>query len=75
MPGVEFHANIIENLLHGGFLRYGGLRWTYAAIAFFALFCGVFSGALFRLAGALWAIAAVVCYARPGPRALSSSAT
>jgi adenylate cyclase len=62
MPGVEFHANIIDNLLRGDLLRYGGIRWTYLAIAIFGIFCGVFLARFSAWAGALWAIVVAVAY-------------
>jgi adenylate cyclase len=62
MPGVEFHANIIDNLLQNNMLRYGGIRWTYWAIGFFALFCGFVLARFSAWAGALWAIAAAAAY-------------
>lgn len=42
MPGVEFHANIIDNLLNNSALRAPDMRWTFGFIAAFALFCGIF---------------------------------
>jgi adenylate cyclase len=41
MPGVEFHANLIDNLLAGGGLRWAGLTATLGSILGMALFCGI----------------------------------
>ena len=38
MPGVEFHANVIDNLLRADALRQAGMRWTYAS-GFYFLDC------------------------------------
>lgn len=57
MPGVEFHANVLDNLLNGNALRYGGLRYTYLAIALFALLVGL---VLVRFSAGMGALAAGV---------------
>jgi adenylate cyclase len=63
MPGVEFHANVIDNLLSHRELRMEGLRATYAAIVVFALFCGFLLAQSSAGAGALWALGAGLLYA------------
>lgn len=62
MPGVEFHANVIDNLLSGNALRFAGPRVTYAVIAFFGLFCGLLLVRFSAGAGALWAFGAGLSY-------------
>jgi adenylate cyclase len=62
MPGVEFHANIIDNLLTGDLLHYGGIRWTYWATLAFGLLCGLVLVRFSAWASALWAIAAAASY-------------
>jgi adenylate cyclase len=62
MPGVEFHANVIDNLLHKNPLRLAGLRWTYFFIGFFAVFCGAFLVRFSAWAGALWTLGLGVLY-------------
>jgi len=57
MPGVEFHANIIDNLLSKSSLKAPDIRWTYLWIVVFALFSGLF---LARLSPALGATLMVV---------------
>lgn len=57
MPGVEFHANVMDNLVAGTSLRFAGMRTTYAAIAIFALLVGV---VLSRFSAGMGALAAFV---------------
>jgi adenylate cyclase len=66
MPGVEFHANVIDNLLHSGALHYIGLRFTYGAIALFGLLCGLFLVRFSAWVGALWALGLAFLYAGTG---------
>jgi adenylate cyclase len=42
MPGVELHANLIDNLLNGNALRWAGLKATLWAVFGMVLFCGLF---------------------------------
>jgi len=63
MPGMEFHANIIDNLISGHALRPAGLKVTYGAIAFFGLLCGLCLARFSAWAGALWVIACAGAYA------------
>jgi adenylate cyclase len=62
MPGVEFHANVIDNLLQLNTLRHPGLRVTYILIAVFGLFCGLILARYSAWAGALWALGACAVY-------------
>jgi adenylate cyclase len=41
MPGVEFHANVIDNLLRASVLRQTGIRQTFLWIVVFGLLCGL----------------------------------
>lgn len=63
MPGVEFHANVIDNILTRSTLRYGGLRWTYISMIVLGLFCGLLLVRVSAWAGALWALGAALFYA------------
>lgn len=62
MPGVEFHANIIDNILSNHPLRYGGMRWTYAWIVVFALFCGLLLARFSAWLGALLTLVLALAY-------------
>jgi adenylate cyclase len=62
MPGVEFHANVIDNLLRMNLMRQLGLTVTYAMIAFFALFCGVIIARFSAGTGAIFALGSAVVY-------------
>lgn len=62
MPGVEFHCNVINNLIRGTALRYAGLRFTYLAIGLFGLLCGLFLIRFSAWVGALWALALGLIY-------------
>jgi len=62
MPGVEFHANVIDNLLKGNMLRYAGIRWTYAAIWIFAGIAGLALTRCSAWLGALLALALAGSY-------------
>ncbi len=67
MPGVEFHANVIDNLLRLNALRLEKVKWTYVGIAMFALLAGLLLVRASAWAGALWALlagAAFVGYAQ-----------
>lgn len=63
MPGVEFHANVIDNLLKVNALEVLPIRWTYIAILCFALVAGLFLVRASAWAGALWVIFAALAYA------------
>ncbi|MFA5976289.1 MAG: adenylate/guanylate cyclase domain-containing protein [Elusimicrobiota bacterium] len=63
MPGVELHANVIDNLLWHNSLRQAGLRWTYAAIGVFALLCGLVLVRFSAGAGALAVVSLGLLYA------------
>lgn len=63
MPGVEFHANVIDNVLRQNSLRLMDLRWTYAAIGFFGLACGLALARFSAGAGALGAAGLGLLYA------------
>jgi adenylate cyclase len=62
MPGVEFHANVIDNILRTNALRLGEKKWTYLWIMGFGLFVGLGLVRLSALAGAFWAILAGVLF-------------
>lgn len=55
MPGLEFHANVVDNLLRGRALREAPIGWTYSAIALIALFVGLCLARLSPVTGALFA--------------------
>jgi len=63
MPGVEFHANVIDNLLNDNALRLADLRWTYLAIGLFAVFCSLLLVRFSAGMGALGALALGLLYA------------
>jgi len=63
MPGVEFHANVIDNILRWNQLRYAGIRWTYLAIAIATVLCGVFLARWSPGIGALGALISALGYA------------
>lgn len=63
MPGVEFHANVLDNLLGGDPMRFAGLRWTYVAIAAFALLVGIVLVQFSAGIGAIAALTALLLYA------------
>jgi adenylate cyclase len=63
MPGVEFHANVIDTLLRHNAMHLAGLRITYIAIALFGLFCGLLIPRFSAGAGALWAVGAGLLFA------------
>ncbi len=62
MPGVEFHANVIDNLLKLDVLKLLPTRWTYVAIAVFGLLAGLLLVRASAWAGALWAVGAGLAY-------------
>src|SRR3989344_2049090 len=62
MPGVEFHANVIDNLIRMNALKNVDLNVNYAAIAALGLFCGFILARLPAWAGALWALGAGLVY-------------
>jgi adenylate cyclase len=62
MPGVEFHANVIDNILTGTMLRYPGIRWTYIAIAVLGLFCGLLLVRVSAWVGALLTLGVGLLY-------------
>ena len=63
MPGVEFHANLIDNLLGHQALRWSGEKAVYSAIAVMVLFCGLFVAGRSAGAGAVWVLGAAAVYA------------
>jgi adenylate cyclase len=63
MPGVEFHANVIDNLIRGNGLREAPAVWTYAAIALFGCFCGLVLVRVSAWLGALGALLVGLGYA------------
>jgi adenylate cyclase len=62
MPGVEFHANVIDNLLTMNAMKTAGLRVTYLAIGLLGLFCGLLLARYSAWAGALWALGGGVMF-------------
>jgi adenylate cyclase len=60
MPGVEFHANVIDNILRNSALRLAGIRWTYAWIAIFGLLGGLIIARSSAGIGALCVVFAVL---------------
>ena len=63
MPGVEFHANLIDNLLRGNALRWAGLPSTLWAILGMVLFCGLFIASRSAGTGAACVLGAAGVYA------------
>jgi adenylate cyclase len=63
MPGLEFHANVLDNVFQRNALRPVEMRWTYAGILFMALFCGLLIARLSAGTGAFWTVALVFAYA------------
>ena len=57
MPGVEFHANVIDNLLRVNGLRYVSIRWTYFLVLLFGLFGGLLLARCSASAGAFGVLA------------------
>ncbi len=53
MPGVEFHANIIDNLISRSALRYRGGAWTTGIILGLCLFSGILFARVKPLSGAV----------------------
>ena len=66
MPGIEFHANVIDNLIRMNALRRADLRWTYVMIVVFGLLCGLILPRFTPLSGALWALIVSLSYAAVG---------
>ncbi len=62
MPGVEFHANVIDNLIRKNSLRNIGLKTTYITILLLGLFCGLWVMRYSAWAGALWALGVGLVY-------------
>jgi adenylate cyclase len=60
MPGVEFHANVIDNLIRANALRLAGIQWTYAWVAFFGLLGGLVLARSSAGAGALGVVLAAL---------------
>jgi adenylate cyclase len=63
MPGVEFHANVIDTLVHLNAMRPVQLRVTVIAIGLFGLFCGLLIPRFSAGVGALWALGAGLIFA------------
>ena len=57
MPGLEFHANVLDTLLHGHAIRPWPMRWTYAVIAILGLLCGL---CFARLSAGIGAVVLVI---------------
>jgi adenylate cyclase len=62
MPGVEFHANVIDNLLRASAFRLTGIRWTYVLVMVFGLACGLFLARCSAWVGAVGMIAAAALF-------------
>jgi adenylate cyclase len=62
MPGVEFHANIIDNILRSNALRQAGIRWTYIWILIFGLAGGLILARCSAGLGAAFVVAAAAAY-------------
>lgn len=62
MPGIEFHANVVDNLIHLNALRHSGLSWTYLMIGLFGLLCGLVLARFSPLGGAAWALFVALSY-------------
>jgi len=62
MPGVEFHANVIDNLLRTDALRHAGLRTTGLWILFFGLLGGLLLARCSAWLGAVGAVLAALIF-------------
>jgi len=57
MPGLEFHANVLDNLLSRNALKAPNPLWSYGLIAVMGLFCGLILARVSAGLGALLAFA------------------
>lgn len=62
MPGVEFHANVIDNLIRMNTLRSANPKTTYIVILLLGVFCGLVVARYSAWAGALWALGMGLVY-------------
>lgn len=63
LPGIEFHANVVDNLIRGRLLKTVPSTLTYGTIALLGLFCGLVVARFSAGVGALWALAVCLIYA------------